>query len=91
MANTQYFPGNIVGPFFFKTEQSPTYPLGIDSMIFCHLTQIAVYLVFRTTLSVENRRRDRTMRNEGHEERDLEERAFRDMTDRENPNFRYVY
>lgn len=60
-------------------------------MIFCHLTQMAVYVAFRTTLSVENRRRDRLMRNEGQEERDLEETAFRDMTDRENPNFRYVY
>lgn len=62
-------------------------------MIFCHLTQLAVYLALRTTLRVNNRRRDRWMHNEGQarDARDLDETAFRDMTDVENPNFRYVY
>lgn len=60
-------------------------------MIFCHLTQLAVYLALRATLSRDNKRRKQRLQSEGQEERDLEETAFRDMTDRENPNFRYVY
>lgn len=87
----RFFSGNIAGPFFFKTEQSPEYPLGIDCMIFCHVTQLAVYLALRMMLSRENKRRDRRMHEEGQDERDLEQTAFRDMTDHENPNFRYVY
>ncbi|KAF3761701.1 hypothetical protein M406DRAFT_49661 [Cryphonectria parasitica EP155] len=94
-----YCIGNIIGPFFYKTDQAPTYPLGIDSMIFCHLTELAVILAFRCLLSWENKRRDRKMRTSTGSEEDeaprtqpnLDETAFRDMTDRENPNFRYVY
>lgn len=40
-------------------------------------------------LSMENKRRDRN--SSGQEQPDLDETAFSDMTDRENPNFRYVY
>lgn len=84
-------PGNIAGPFFFKTEQAPQYPLGIDSMIFCHLAELAVVVVFRMMLSRENTRRDRKMLEQGEERPDVDQTAFQDMTDRENPNFRYVY
>lgn len=88
---TRDTPGNIAGPFFFKTEQAPEYPLGIDSMIFCHLTELAVVVVFRILLSWENKRRDRKLLEQSEEQPDSDETAFKDMTDRENPNFRYVY
>lgn len=78
-----------MGPFLFKTEQAPTYSLGIDSMIFCHLAELAVVLAFRFMLSWENKRRDRKMAS--LEQPDADQTAFKDMTDRENPNFRYVY
>ncbi|ORY16399.1 allantoate permease [Clohesyomyces aquaticus] len=84
-----YCTGNIAGPFFFKTNQQPTHPLGMWSMIFCHLSEIALVLAFRLMLSSENKRRDRLMG-----ERDLvdiDATAFGDMTDWENPNFRYFY
>jgi hypothetical protein len=59
-------------------------------MIFCHLTEIVLVLLFRLLLSRENR-----LRNEKagivDEALDLDATAFGDMTDRENPNFRYVY
>lgn len=80
-----------MGPFFFKTEQAPTYPLGIDSMIFCHLAELAVVFAFRFMLSQENRRRDRKMVRDNQDQPDLDQTAFKDMTDWENPNFRYVY
>ncbi|KAJ4393521.1 hypothetical protein N0V93_002733 [Gnomoniopsis smithogilvyi] len=86
-----YCTGNIAGPFFFKTEQAPEYPLGIDSMIFCHLTELAVVIAFRMLLSWENKRRDRRLLEQGEERPDMDQTAFKDMTDRENPNFRYVY
>lgn len=61
-------------------------------MIFCHMVALAVFTGLRMTLSFENKRRDRRMHlDEGQDERNLEETAFRDMTDQENPNFRYVY
>ncbi|CAN8098274.1 unnamed protein product [Discula destructiva] len=87
-----YWTGNIAGPSFFKTEEAPEYPLGIDSMIFCHLAALATLLAFRTLLSWENKRRDRKQLLEtDNEQPDLDQTASKDMTDRENPNFRYVY
>lgn len=59
------------------------------SMIFCHLFELVIVIAFRTMLSLENKRRDRRMGSTEHP--DLDETAFKDMTDRENPNFRYVY
>lgn len=60
-------------------------------MIFCHLTELAVVVIFRILLSWENKRRDRRLLEQGEEQLDSDETAFKDMTDRENPNFRYVY
>ncbi|KAF8849123.1 putative MFS allantoate transporter [Acephala macrosclerotiorum] len=94
-----YCTGNIAGPFFYKTDQSPRYELGIWSMIVSHLLEVVVILTLRLVLSRENKRRDREQGigfDEGEETRELRERerdrtAFSDMTDRENLNFRYIY
>lgn len=59
------------------------------SMIFCHLASVVLIFSFRILLSMENRRRDRI--SGGQEQPDLDETAFSDLTDRQNPNFRYVY
>ncbi|KAF4534204.1 MFS transporter [Lasiodiplodia theobromae] len=85
-----YCAGNIAGPFFFKTEQQPTYPLGIWAMIVCHLLEVVLILILRTMLSLENKRRDRKF-GEGTAAADLDATAFGDLTDWENENFRYVY
>lgn len=60
-------------------------------MIFCHLAELAVLVTFLLMLSQENKRRDRKANSQGQGNPNLDETAFRDMTDRENPNFRYVY
>lgn len=59
------------------------------SMIFCHLASVVLITCFRIMLSMENRRRNRILGSE--EQLNLDETAFSDMTDRQNPNFRYVY
>ncbi|KAL9581281.1 MAG: hypothetical protein Q9212_003990 [Teloschistes hypoglaucus] len=81
-----YCTGNIAGPFFYKTSQSPTYSLGIWSMIVSHLMEVVVILLLWFLLSNENKRRDRIQSGEvgGLEGRDLDATAFSDMTDREN-------
>ncbi|EOD52727.1 putative mfs allantoate protein [Neofusicoccum parvum UCRNP2] len=85
-----YCTGNIAGPFFFKTDQQPTYPLGIWMMVVSHLLEVCLILVLRTMLSWENKKRDRKF-GEGATTQDLDETAFGDLTDWENENFRYVY
>lgn len=85
-----YCTGNIAGPFFYKTDQAPTYRMGIASMIASHLIEFAIVIVFRIYLASLNRARDK---EQGEEEREahLDETAFGDLTDKENRNFRYVY
>ncbi|KAE9371729.1 MFS general substrate transporter [Stipitochalara longipes BDJ] len=95
-----YCVGNIAGPFFYKTNQSPTYSLGIWSMIFAHLLEVVIVFILRFLLKRDNDKRDvlqgidRTQADreilEEHE-RDLDASAFGDLTDRENLNFRYIY
>ena len=88
-----YCTGNIAGPFFYKTNQSPRYELGIWSMIVSHLIEVCVILTLRFLLSRENKRRDKiqSAMPGGLEGRDMDATAFSDMTDRENLNFRYIY
>jgi hypothetical protein len=95
-----YCVGNIAGPFFYKTKQAPTYTLGIWSMIVAHLLEICSVLLLRFLLKRENEKRDRLQGLTTAEadakileehEKDIDATAFGDMTDRENPNFRYIY
>ncbi|KAJ5494944.1 MFS allantoate transporter [Penicillium diatomitis] len=88
-----YCTGNLAGPFFYKTDQSPTYPLGIWSMIVAHLIEVVLVSALGLLLRWENHKRDRIQSQMpgGLEGRDLDATAFLDLTDRENLNFRYIY
>lgn len=94
--------GNIAGPFFYKTGQAPTYPLGMWSMIMSHLAEMTLLLSLRFLLWKENRRRDRIqgiLRDNGQidegaaaaRQRNLDATAFNDLTDKANLNFRYIF
>lgn len=58
-------------------------------MIVANFIEIALVLMLRIALALENRRRDRVQAEQGR--RDLDETAFSDLTDKENLNFRYIY
>ncbi|KAL9109084.1 MAG: hypothetical protein Q9227_006175 [Pyrenula ochraceoflavens] len=81
-----YCTGNIAGPFFYKTSQSPSYTLGIWSMIVSHLLEVVAVCTFWFLMRRENLRRDREQGVESEEERErrIKETAFGDLTDREN-------
>ena len=87
--------GNIAGPFFYKTEQAPSYHLGIGSLLVANCIELCLFFVFRYTLKWENRKKEKRraeLRAGGDEETDvLNATAFTDMTDGQNPNFVYVY
>ncbi|KAL9092354.1 MAG: hypothetical protein Q9159_000862 [Coniocarpon cinnabarinum] len=85
-----YCTGNIAGPFFFKTSQTPVYELGVWMMIVSHLLEIVAVVALRMLLARDNRKRDQAQDGRDRE-RDMDETAFGDLTDRENKNFRYIY
>lgn len=65
---------------------SPTYALGIWSMIVSHLIEAVLITTLAFLLRWENKKRDRiqSQMEGGLEGRDLDSTAFLDLTDREN-------
>ncbi|KAK6068017.1 transporter [Seiridium cupressi] len=85
--------GNIASPFFYKSDQAPRYGLGIGSLLVANFIELGLFLVFRYAFMWENKRKEKTreqMRQNGELE-GLNQTAFKDLTDRENPNFEYIY
>ncbi|KAH6676950.1 allantoate permease [Plectosphaerella plurivora] len=87
--------GNIVSPFFYLTSQAPKYQLGIGSLLVANCVELALFFVFRYAFKWENKRKEQKraeLRASGSYVADeLNATAFMDMTDKENPNFEYVY
>ncbi|KAH6990503.1 major facilitator superfamily domain-containing protein [Ilyonectria sp. MPI-CAGE-AT-0026] len=87
--------GNIASPFFYRSEQAPSYHLGIGSLLVSNCIEVALFFVFRYSFMWENKRKEKqreALRAAGNSMTDvLNATAFTDMTDKENPNFEYVY
>lgn len=87
--------GNIASPFFYKTDQAPTYRLGIGSILVSNCVEFLLFFVFRYAFIWENRRKEQQREalraNGGEYEASLNSTAFNDLTDKQNPNFVYIY
>jgi hypothetical protein len=87
--------GNIAGPFFYKTDQAPTYRLGLGSVLVSNCIELLLFFFIRYMFMWENRRKEKEreiMREQGTDDTfTLNATAFNDLTDRQNPNFVYVY
>jgi hypothetical protein len=82
------FPGNIVGPFWIRSQEvSDQYPRVWKGIIGSYAVLVAVAAVLYVMLSRENKRRDALELDE----KEGEKHAFEDLTDRENMWFRYAY
>ncbi|WWD20820.1 hypothetical protein CI109_105297 [Kwoniella shandongensis] len=83
--------GNIVGPFFYRSEQAPTYKLGIGSLLTCNCIELLLFFAFRFAFMYENRKKRLHLERGGVPDQDINATAFADLTDKENPHFEYVY
>ncbi|GFZ46001.1 hypothetical protein JCM24511_03735 [Saitozyma sp. JCM 24511] len=81
--------GSISSPFFYKTDQAPTYRLGIGSMLASNILELLCFVFLRWYLSRENRKKEQLRQN--GDVPDINSTTFSDLTDKQNPNFRYVY
>ncbi|KAL2788555.1 major facilitator superfamily domain-containing protein [Aspergillus keveii] len=90
-----YCLGNFIGPFFFKTEQAPVYPLGVGMMFFCIAVQVLSLVALWVLLWMRNRERRGICEREGVDEvrrlRLAYENGMQDETDLQNEFFQYVY
>lgn len=87
--------GNIASPFFYKSWQAPSYHLGIGSLLVANCLELALFFVFRYAFIWENKKKEKqreALRASGIDPADeANSTAFTDMTDKDNPNFVYVY
>lgn len=85
-----YCLGNFVGPFFFKTEQAPVYPLGVGMMFFCIAVQILSLVGIGVLFWYRNKSRREfhaEIADSGHHVL-ATEKALRDETDFQNQYFK---
>jgi len=87
--------GNIASPFFYKSTQAPSYHLGIGSLLVANCLEFALFFVFRYAFIWENKKKEKlreSLRLSGVDPANTaNSTAFADLTDKENPNFVYVY
>ncbi|KAH1928633.1 hypothetical protein KXV74_005471 [Aspergillus fumigatus] len=83
-----YCLGNIVGPHAFLAREAPVYETGCKLILACALGQMACTVALRVLLSRRNKRRD--AEGVAPAEGDADEQILADLTDFENPRFRYV-
>ncbi|KAH8651416.1 MFS general substrate transporter [Xylariales sp. PMI_506] len=84
-----YCISNIIAPQFFKASQAPLYPLGMGAILASFVLSIITIILYGGYCHWENRRRDRVDSARG--ERVHEDTDFKDLTDRQNVHFRYVW
>ncbi|KAE8380356.1 major facilitator superfamily domain-containing protein [Aspergillus bertholletiae] len=83
-----YCIGNIVGPHSFLAKEAPIYPTGCKLALACALGQMVCAGCLRVLLIRRNKKRDERMpSNVDAQGADV----MADLTDFENPNFRYVF
>ncbi|RSL39020.1 hypothetical protein CEP53_014388, partial [Fusarium sp. AF-6] len=76
----------------FLSWNAPRYFIAFATHMGCYTLLVLVLIFFRWYLIRENRKRDELAAAGVPEAADDQlVHAFEDMTDRENPNFRYVY
>lgn len=87
-----YCAGNIIGPQLFFDDEAPSYPSGFLAMMICYGVALVTCFGLRFYLVWENRRRDRASNEEinGDSQESLDFGSL-DKTDKEMPQFRYVY
>ncbi|KAF3764162.1 MFS general substrate transporter [Cryphonectria parasitica EP155] len=87
-----YCAGNIIGPHAFLEQESPTYPTGCKVILACAVAQVCAAMAIRALLSRRNKKRDEAAAAAlaAGEVQDPSSYDAADMTDFENPCFRYV-
>lgn len=86
-----YCAGNIIGPQLFFADEAPTYQSGFLAMMVCFGVGIVLCFVLRASMIIQNRKRDRSGDGTVELEVDADIGAALDRTDKQIPQFRYVY
>ncbi|KAE8444474.1 hypothetical protein EG329_000458 [Mollisiaceae sp. DMI_Dod_QoI] len=84
-----YCVSNIIAPQFFIADQAPLYPLGMGAILGSYVLSMITIILYMAYCAYENRRRDKLDTAVGQKiHRDTD---FKDLTDKQNIHFRYVW
>ncbi|ESK88825.1 major facilitator superfamily transporter [Moniliophthora roreri MCA 2997] len=90
-----YCAGSAAGPQFFRAKDAPRYIPAIIACAICFALNFVMVLSWRIYLVYLNRTRDAAAAAQGLTPEQVKElgamNAEKDMTDRQNPHFRYTY
>lgn len=85
-----YSVGNIVGPYTFKASQAPHYQGAKVAIVVNYCAALIFMIILYFSYSQDNKRRDKNQHNIEENMTKVENLEFADLTDLENPNFRYA-
>lgn len=86
-----YCVGNLIGPQTFIATQAPDYAGAKIAMVVCSSITFIVMCLIWIHYVVENKKRDAKAKAEPNTEFEMiENHEFADLTDKENPLFRYI-
>jgi hypothetical protein len=91
-----YCAGNLIGPHLFVENESPSYPTGFLAIMITYSIGVVACFALRFYLIWENRRRDRVgavfeMPEHEADDNEIVTLNHLDKTDKEIPQFRYLY
>ncbi|GAA6002871.1 uncharacterized protein JCM10292_001348 [Rhodotorula paludigena] len=86
-----YAVGNIIGPQGFRADEAPTYRSGIIMMLACFSIMCVTGILYGLTCVSLNKRRDASAVSPLTAQELSGMEVDEDLTDRENPLFRYSY
>ncbi|CDR37651.1 CYFA0S01e14180g1_1 [Cyberlindnera fabianii] len=90
-----YCVGNLIGPQTFRAEDAPSYSPAKATIVACYAASILVLFWIYFSYWNDNRKRDRIAAEREKtgfvgETMEMENMEFADLTDKENPHFRYA-
>ncbi|KAH8900297.1 MFS general substrate transporter [Thozetella sp. PMI_491] len=83
--------GNAVGPQTFRSEDAPRYVIAFSTIMGCWVALIITVILLREYYKAQNRARDRLLASGQIPINVSLMSGFEDITDKENPHFRYMY
>jgi hypothetical protein len=83
--------GNAVGPQVFLAWDAPQYFVAFATHIGCYSLLVLVIIFLRWWLVRQNRIKDSLVGEVTLEDQEGVVHGFEDLTDRENPRFRYIF
>ena len=90
-----YCVGNIIGPFAFKPSEAPVYTSGITAILVAYCVEIVALLSFAVYAAFLNKKKEEATgpitAGDSVDDDERVQASFSDLTDIENPYFRYTY